>query len=110
MSVVNRFKTNLLGSIIASSLVLAPALGPAASIDDIIQTVDQEKVAGNMKGTSYQDVMTPLNAAKQAQADGDTEAYSSEIEAARLVVNAAVEESENSIEPAAAGRILIKME
>jgi hypothetical protein len=75
-------------------------------VTEIIQTVEQEKAAGRMQPQAYDDVMLPLTGAKTAQAEGDTESYKAYMEAAKLVVTDAAEDS-MSLETAA--KIILMM-
>ncbi|HKY63725.1 MAG TPA: hypothetical protein VJR29_09925 [bacterium] len=98
------------GVTLASAALLLgflPGPGIAASLEEIVQAVEREKSAGNVEPEAYDDVMAPLNGAKAAQSEGDAESYRSYLEAARLVVTAAVGDT---IKEEAAGKLLLLME
>jgi hypothetical protein len=79
----------------------------AASIETVIQAVEEERSAGRIQTSAYEDVMLPLEGAKTAQAEGDLESYNSFLEAARLVVTSSAGET---VEETSAVRLLLEMQ
>ncbi|HEX5034853.1 MAG TPA: hypothetical protein VFW62_10255 [bacterium] len=91
-----------LGLLLSSTEILA-----ASSIETIMKVVEEERSAGRIEKSAYEEVMLPLEGAKTAQAEGDQESYKSFLEAARLVITSSAGQS---VQDAAALRLLLEMQ
>jgi hypothetical protein len=90
--------------ILLLGLMLACFLGPinasAGSVDDVIKKVDEEYAAGNMDGSTRNDLKFPLQSAKSS-AGADYESY---IDAFKVLVMAG---SGKNIQSDAAVRLML---